>query len=78
MIDKLLEIVMLSNAEAWATRDRLMIMEHLLSAHCRVTSEMIENYQPSEEIRESFRAEREESVKRVFATLYDLPDPRSD
>jgi hypothetical protein len=50
---------MLSNAEAWATRDRLMITEHLLSTHCKVTSEMIENHQPSEEILESFRAARD-------------------
>lgn len=33
---------------------------------------MIENFQPSEELRENMRALREASVKRVFASLYDV------
>jgi hypothetical protein len=55
-----------------------MIMERLLSKHGKVASEMIESYQPSEEIRESFGVGREELAKRVFGTLYDTLVPKSE
>ncbi|MBL8629090.1 MAG: hypothetical protein JNM81_05650 [Rhodospirillaceae bacterium] len=70
MIDHLLEIVMLLGGELWVTRDRQMIVEHLLATEGKVTPDMIERFQPSPELRAQMDESRKLFTQRVFNCLY--------
>lgn len=71
MIDHLLEIVMLIGGELWVERDRRMITEHLMETEGHVTAEMIEQFEPGEDLKEKLAASRERFTKGVFGCLYD-------
>lgn len=74
MIDKLLEISLLLGGELWASRDRQMVMEHLLATQGKVTPEMIETFQADAGFNEASRERRIQFIQRIFGCLYDGED----
>ena len=70
MIDRLLEIVMLLGGEFWAMRDRLMVLEHLLATHGRVTPDLIETFKPDENFTKANADLRKNFIHQVFGNLY--------
>ncbi|MCB2109138.1 MAG: hypothetical protein KDE14_15615 [Rhodobacteraceae bacterium] len=68
-IDNLMTVVIALGSEIWADRQRLRIVEKLLSSKGKVTTEMVEQYVPTEEEKAAWQAEREAMVKRVYAVL---------
>jgi len=68
-IDNLMTIVIAMGAEIWADRQRMRIIEHLLSTKGKVTTEMIEQYVPTEEQKAAWAAERDAMAKRVYSVM---------
>jgi hypothetical protein len=68
-IDDLIAVTLELGAELWVQRERLRVIERLLAERGTVTSEMIEQYTPSDEERERARAERDEFVRRVYGAF---------
>lgn len=68
-IDNLMHIVVALGAEMWTGQQRVKIMEKLLSTHGTVTTEMIEQYEPTEEETEAWAAERKAMVDRVYSVM---------
>jgi hypothetical protein len=68
-IDNLMSIVIALGAEVWADRQRAKIIEHLLSTKGKVTTEMIEQYVPTDEQRAAWAKERDAMAKRVYAVM---------
>ena len=68
-IDNLMHMVVALGAEVWTGQQRVKIIETLLSKHGKVTTEMIEQYQPSEEEAEAWAAERKAMVDRVYSVM---------
>jgi len=71
VIDHLLEIVLQLGAEIWVSRDRQLIIEHLLATRGHVTPEMIEDFEPPENLRQVLNEQRTEFTRRVFGCLYE-------
>jgi hypothetical protein len=70
VIDHLLEIVLQLGAEIWVNRDRQFVMEALLASEGKVTAEMIDAFEPSEEFSERLNEERKAFTERVYGCLY--------
>ena len=70
MIDHLLEIVMLLGGELWVERDRRLVVEHLLATEGNVTPDMIEHFEPDEDLTKQLSESRQTFTKRVFGCLY--------
>ena len=68
-IDNLMTIVIAMGAEIWADRQRMRIVEHLLSTKGKVTTEMIEQYVPTNEQKAAWAAERDAMAKRVYSVM---------
>jgi|GEM_PF-1191131 len=68
-IDNLMTIVIAMGAEIWADRQRSRIIEHLLSTKGKVTTEMIEQYVPTDEQKTAWAAERDAMTKRVYSVM---------
>lgn len=68
-IDNLMHIVVALGAEMWTGQQRVKIMEKLLSTHGKVTTEMIEQYEPTQEETETWAAERKAMVDRVYSVM---------
>lgn len=68
-IDNLMTVVIALGAEIWSDRQRLRIVENLMATKGKVTSEMVEQYMPSEEEKAGWQKEREAMVKRVYSVL---------
>ena len=79
MIDRLLEIVLLMGAEIWTLRHRQAVTERLLASGKTVTPDLIETFQPDEEMKEAIEQERQDLIKRMFASLAggNFPDPKA-
>ena len=79
VIDHLLEIVLQLGAEIWVNRDRQFVIEHLLTTQGKVTSEMIETFEPDDAFQAMLDHERNEFTQRAFGCLYDgLDDDMKD
>ncbi len=72
-IDNLISVVLELGAATWVNRDRLRIVEKLLSEKGVVTSEMIEKYVPTDEEREATKAERDAFVNRLYGAFSKNP-----
>ncbi len=68
-IDNLMTIVIAIGSEIWADRQRSRIMEHLLSTKGKVTTEMIEQFVPTDAQKTAWAAERDAMTKRVYSVL---------
>ena len=68
-IDNLMHMVVALGAEVWTGQQRVKIMETLLTKHGNVTTEMIEQYEPTEEELETWAAERRAMVDRVYRVM---------
>ena len=68
-IDNLMHMVVALGAEVWTGQQRVKIMETLLTKHGKVTTEMIEKYEPTEEEIENWAAERRAMVDRVYSVM---------
>jgi len=68
-IDNLLHMVVALGAEVWTGQQRVKIIETLLSKHGKVTTEMIEQYQPTDEELEKWATERKAMVDRVYKVM---------
>lgn len=68
--------------ELWAERERVRVIESLMSKGVQVTPEAIEKYMPTAEETAQWRDDREAMIERVFGVLaqntYDRPfsEPR--
>ncbi len=69
MIDSLMQVVIALGAEIWSGQQRVKIIEKLLATEGKVTPEMIEQYQATEEEEEQWAAERKAMVDRVYRVL---------
>jgi hypothetical protein len=87
MIDSLMEVVIALGAEVWSGQQRVKIMEKLLSTEGKVTTEMIEQYVPTEEEVAQWQGERKAMVDRVYSVMarntaaaapFSSPDPNQD
>ena len=76
MIDKLLHIVLLLGGEFWTLRDRLMIHEHLLATHGRVTPDLIETFKADEAFTNNSAQQRKQFIRQVFGGLYPQGEER--
>jgi hypothetical protein len=68
-VDNLVSIVIAMGAEIWADRQRSRIIEHLLSTKGKVTTEMIEQYVPTDEQKTAWAAERDAMAKRMYGVM---------
>ena len=68
-IDNLMHMVVALGAEVWTGQQRVKIMETLLTRHGTVTTEMIEQYEPTDEELEKWAAERKAMVDRVYSVM---------
>ena len=68
-VDNLVSIVIAMGAEIWADRQRSRIIEHLLSTKGKVTTEMIEQYVPTDEQKTAWAAERDAMARRVYGVM---------
>lgn len=68
-IDNLLHIVVALGGEMWTGQQRVKVIETLLTKHGKVTTEMIEQYQPTDEEREAWTAERQAMIDRVYSVM---------
>lgn len=68
-IDNLIAVTLELGAEVWVLRERLRLMEQLLTTHGKVTTEMIEQHLPSAEEQARNKAERDAFVNRVYAAF---------
>lgn len=68
-IDNLMHMVVALGAEMWTGQQRVKIMETLLTKHGKVTTEMIEQYVPTEEEQAQWDAERKAMVDRVYSVM---------
>ncbi len=68
-IDNLIAVTLELGGEVWVLRERLRIMEQLLSTHGKVTTDMIEQYMPSADEMARNKAARDEFVNRVYAAF---------
>ena len=68
-IDNLMHMVVALGAEMWSGQQRVKIMETLLTKHGTVTTEMIEQYKPTEEEQAAWDAERKAMVDRVYSVM---------
>ena len=68
-IDNLMHMVVALGAEMWTGQQRVKIMETLLTKHGKVTTEMIEKYEPTEEEVETWAAERRAMIDRVYSVM---------
>lgn len=68
-IDNLMTMVIAIGAEIWADRQRSRIMEHLLETKGKVTKSMIEQFVPTDELKEAWAAEREAMTKRIYGVM---------
>ena len=68
-IDSLMEMVIALGAEVWSGQPRVKIIEKLLSTEGKVTTQMIEQYVPTEEETAQWQAERKAMVDRVYSVM---------
>ena len=68
-IDNLMHMVVALGAEMWTGQQRVKIMETLLTKHGKVTTEMIETYEPTEEEIETWAVERRAMIDRVYSVM---------
>jgi hypothetical protein len=69
VIDHLVTVTLELGAELWVQRERLRIIEQLLTTHGVVTTGMIERHVPSEEEQARVRAERDAFVQRLYGAF---------
>jgi len=69
VIDNLIAVTMELGAELWVQRERMRVIEQLLSENGVVTREAIERYEASPEERERLRSERDAFVQRLYGLL---------
>lgn len=79
MVDRLMDVVLMMGAEIWTLRHRQAITEQLLAANGRASPDMIETFRPDMAFRERMEQERQELIKRMFASLSggEFSDPKS-
>lgn len=69
MIDSLMQMVIALGGEVWSGQQRVRIIEKLLATEGKVTSEMIEQYVPTEEEAAQWQADRKAMVDRVYSVM---------
>lgn len=79
MIDKLMEVVLMMGGEIWSLRHRQAITEKLMATGKPVSPDMIETFKADEPFRDQMEAERQDLIRRMFASLAEgqFPDPRA-
>ncbi|QLC26399.1 hypothetical protein HFP57_16085 [Parasphingopyxis algicola] len=79
MIDRLLEIILLMGGEIWSLRHRQAITEKLLASGEPVSPDIIETFKPDDGFKELMENERQDLIKRMFASLAggQFPDPKA-
>lgn len=68
-IDNLMAVTLELGSEVWVLRERLRVMEQLLSQHGKVTTDMIEAHQPTADELARSKADRDAFVNRVYAAF---------
>ncbi|WP_394700078.1 hypothetical protein [uncultured Parasphingorhabdus sp.] len=78
MIDKILEVIILMGGEIWTLRHRQAITEKLMASGRPVSADMIETFESDESFRDQMEVERQDLIRRMFASLAagEFPDPR--
>ena len=67
--DSLMSAVLNLGAEFWAMRRRQMVVEKLLDQKGTVSRQTIEAYNPTDEERVAWAAERDDFIERTFSVL---------
>ncbi len=75
MIDALVAVTMELGAAQWVQGERLRIIEHLLTKHGAVTTEMIEKHIPTDAERAATKKARDEFVSRIYGAFAKLGAP---
>ena len=72
--DNLMSAVLNLGAEFWAMRRRQMVVEKLLDQKGTISRAAIEAYNPTEEERAAWTAERDDFIERTFSVLTRVTD----
>jgi hypothetical protein len=68
-IDNLIAVVLELGAELWVQRERTRILEKLLAERGIVSSELIEQYRPTDAEMAAQRAERDAFINRLYGAF---------
>ena len=69
MTDNIVSTLINMGGEMWAIRRRMLVMEQLMAEQGGITPDMIEAYVPSDELLESWEAERNIFISNIYDTL---------
>jgi hypothetical protein len=69
LLDSMLQMMIALGAEVWTGQQRVKVIEHLLITKGKVTTEMIEAFVPSAELKAQWAKERQGMVDRVYSVL---------
>lgn len=72
-MDNLFTIVLELGAALWVVKDRVRVMEELMTEHGHVTTEMIELYRPTPEKQKEVLEERNAFIDRIYGIIKDNP-----
>jgi hypothetical protein len=82
MIDDMMTAIISLSSDLWAVKRRQKVMESLL-AEKGITTEMVENYMPTEAERAEWQSERDTFIRRTFSHMartaevaIDAPQPK--
>lgn len=73
--DRAAQLALVLAQELWVVKDRLMVLEALLSSEGRNVRELVDHFQPDADHRAVLDAERKRFISAVLAAL-DLPGDR--
>jgi hypothetical protein len=73
VLDATVRMVVELAAQVWVDRERLLVVEQLLTERGLVTREAIESYRPSAQLAAAWKARRDQFVADVFKPLRSLP-----
>lgn len=81
-IDDMMTAIISLSSDLWAVKRRQKVMESLLAAK-GITTEMVENYMPTEAQKAEWQQERDTYIRRTFAHMartadvaIDAPQPK--
>ncbi len=77
-IDNLTTVCLELGAALWVTQERLRLMEKLLSENGKVTTEMIEQYVPTDEETAERKAARDAFIGRIYGAFGRTPMDEKD
>lgn len=77
-LDSVLHVTLEIASELWVMKDRFAILEHLLDERGAVTRDDLDRYQPSGELADRLKEDRERFLRRLALAAAGPEDARAD